>query len=57
MPPTDDEKHAEARKRGYPHAVFLPPSLYRLAEQAGYDMMLYVEQKPIPEQGTWRNAD
>jgi len=54
MPPTDDEKHAEARKRGYPHAVFLPPSLYRLAEQAGYDMMLYVEQKPIPEQGAPR---
>jgi hypothetical protein len=45
---TDEEKHAFARKIGYPHAVFLPRSLYLKAERAGYDMSVYVMVKPIP---------
>ena len=48
MPLTDEQKHAEARKRGYPSAVFLPASIYRMAEQQGYDMTLYVVTKPLP---------
>lgn len=45
---TDDEKHAWARKRGYPHAVFLTKHQYEAAADAGLDMNNYVIQKPIP---------
>lgn len=44
---TDSEKHERARKMGYPHAVFLPQSLYELAERSGINMDFYVIQKPI----------
>lgn len=45
---TDDEKHEWCRKRGYPSAVFLPPSLFDAAEKSGYDMRWYVKQQKIP---------
>lgn len=45
---TDAEKHEYCQKHGYPHAVLLPPSLYREAEKRGVDMRIYVEQKPMP---------
>jgi hypothetical protein len=45
---TDEEKHAEARRRGLPHATILYPSLYDEAERQGYDMSVCVKQKPIP---------
>lgn len=47
-PVTDVEKHAFVQRRGYPHAVFLPATLYAAAEKAGYDMRYYVINKPIP---------
>lgn len=46
---TDAEKHVFAQRRGYPHAVFLWPSIYDRAKAAGYiDMRLYIRQKPMP---------
>jgi hypothetical protein len=45
---TDAEKHEWCRKRGYPHAVFLPRSLYKEAERQGYDMRYFVIQKLLP---------
>lgn len=47
-PVTDEEKHAWCQKRGYPHALFLPASLYAQAERNGGDMRWYVIQKPMP---------
>jgi hypothetical protein len=44
---TNAEKHEWCQKRGYPSAVFLPPSLYDKAEKEGYDMRWYVKQQPI----------
>lgn len=45
---TDAEKHEWCRKRGYPSAVFLPPSLFDAAEKEGHDMRWFVKQRPIP---------
>lgn len=54
---TDDEKHSWCHERGYPSAVFLPESLYRIAERQGYDMRYYVITKPIPIINMVRNSD
>ena len=44
----DKERHKTARRRGYPHAIFLAPSLYESCVALGFDMTCYVKQRPIP---------
>lgn len=44
----DRREHEFARRLGWPHAVFLPPSLYDRAKASGIDLRGYVRQRPIP---------
>jgi hypothetical protein len=46
---TDDQKHKYARLTTGFDALFLPPALYKIVEEQGYDMRAFVVAKPIPQ--------